>query len=129
MTKNAVRLVLAASALFAFAPAAYAGKAIDHQVSINETDQSASGAFYAVRHSPDSTQWISCAVKIHPPSTAPELHCKAVNKFERELFCSTLDAALVQVALGISDHSWILFKCDGKDLVGLTVSKSSYSQP
>jgi hypothetical protein len=127
MTKNAVRLVLAGAALVALAPSAHAGKAIDHQVSIN--DDTASGAFYAVRHSPDSTQWISCTVKISPPSSAPELSCKAVNKFEKELFCSTFDPALVQVALGISDYSWILFKCDDKDLVGLTVSKSSYSQP
>jgi hypothetical protein len=127
MTKNALRLVLAGAALVALAPAAHAGKAIAHQVSIN--DDTASGAFYAVRHSPDSTQWISCTVKISPSSSAPELSCKAVNKFEKELFCSTFDPALVQVALGISDYSWILFKCDDKDLVGLTVSKSSYSQP
>jgi hypothetical protein len=129
MTRNAVRFVLAAAALVALAPAVHAGKALDHQVSINESSQSASGAFYAVRHSPDSTQWISCTVKIHPPSIAPELSCKAVDKFEKELFCSTFDPALVQIALGISDYSWILFKCDDKDLVGLTVSKSSYSQP
>jgi hypothetical protein len=129
MTKNAVRFVLAAAALVALAPQAQAGKALDHQVSISTYDHSASGAFYAVRHSPDSTQWISCTVKVHPPSAAPELHCKAVDKFEKELFCSTFDPALVQVALGISDYSWILFKCDDKDLVGLTVSKSSYSQP
>lgn len=127
MTKNVLRLVLAGAALVALAPEAHAGKAIDHQVSIN--GDTASGAFYAVRHSPDSTQWISCTVKIYPPSAAPELSCKAVDKFEKELFCSTFDPALVQVALGISDYSWILFKCDDKDLVGLTVSKSSYSQP
>lgn len=129
MTKNAVRFLLAAAALVAVAPQAHAGKAIDHQVSINASAHSASGAFYAVRHSPDSTQWISCTVKMHPSSTAPELQCKAVDKFEKELFCSTFDPALVQVALGISDYSWILFQCDDKDLVGLTVSKSSYSQP
>lgn len=127
MTRHALRLVLAAAALATAAPAVHAGKAIDHQVSIN--GDSASGAFYAVRHSSDSTQWISCTVKVSPPSTAPELSCKAVDKVERELFCSTTDPVLVQVALGISDLSWILFRCDDKDLVGLTVSKSSYSLP
>jgi hypothetical protein len=129
MTKNTIRLALAVATLVAGAPYAHAGKAIDHQVDINQSTQTASGALNAARHSPDGSQWIGCTVRVGAPSTPAELNCKAVDKSERQLFCSTTDPVLVQVALGIADYSWILFKCDEKDLVALNVSKYSYSLP
>lgn len=128
MKQTTLRSLLSLAALAAAAPAAHAGNAIDHPVNISEFSQTASGSFNSVRHSSDSTQWLECSVKVKA-SEAAELTCKAVNKFERVLQCSTKDPALVTVGLGIGDYSWILFKCDGSDLVALNVTKASYSLP
>ena len=129
MKQTTFRTLLAAAVLAAVAPHARAGEAISHEVSINESVHTASGAMNGARHSADSTQWIGCTVKISSPSTPAEASCKAVSKSGRTLYCETAEPAFVQLAEGQTDYAWIFFKCNGDELVGLTITKSSYSLP
>ena len=129
MKQTTFRTFLAAAVLAAVAPQARAGEAISHEVSINESVHTASGAMNGARHSTDSTQWIGCTVKISSPSTPAEASCKAVSKSGRTLYCETTEPAFVQLAQGQTDYAWIFFKCNADELVGLTITKSSYSLP
>ena len=98
-------------------------------MSVNDSVQTASGAMNGARHSADSTQWIGCTVKISSPATPAEASCKAVSKSGRTLYCETTEPAFVQLAQGQTDYAWIFFKCNADELVGLTITKSSYSLP
>jgi len=129
MKQTTFRTLLAAGALSVLAPQARAGLAVSHEVSINDSVQTASGAMNGARHSADSTQWIGCTVKISSPATPAEASCKAVSKSGRTLSCETTEPAFVQLAQGQTDYAWIFFKCNGDDLVALTITKSSYSLP
>lgn len=129
MKQTTLRTFLAAAVLAAVAPQLRAGLAISHEVSVNDSVQTASGAMNGARQSADSTQWIGCTVKISSPSTPAEASCKAVSKSGRTLYCDTTEPAFVQLAQGQTDYAWIFFKCNGDELVGLTITKSSYSLP
>jgi hypothetical protein len=129
MKQTTLRTLLAAAVLAAVASHARAGEAISHEVSVNDSVQSASGSMAGARYSADGTQWIGCTVRIASPSTPAEASCKAVSKSERMLSCKTTDPAFVQLAEGQSDYAWIYFKCNGTDLIALTIGKSSYSLP
>jgi hypothetical protein len=127
MTKNALRLTLAGAALVAFAPAAHTGQALDYPVFVSS--KSAHGSMNSARHSADSTQYIGCTLKYDVASDKTEVSCVAQNEFERSLGCSTTKPSFVPVAAGISDYSWIYFKCEGPELVALTASKFSHHLP
>lgn len=129
MKKTIVRILLAAGVVAAVAPHARAGRAISHEVSVNDSVQTASGAMAGARYSADTTQFIGCTVKISSPSTPAEASCIAMTKTERTLSCKTTDPAFVQLAQSQTDYAWIYFKCNGSDLIALTMSKSSYSLP
>ena len=129
MKKPIVRTFLAAFVVAALAPHARAGRAISHEVSVNDSVQTASGAMAGARYSADTTQFIGCTVKISSPSTPAEASCIAMTKTERTLSCKSTDPALVQLAQSQTDYAWIFFRCNGTDLVSLTISKISYSLP
>jgi hypothetical protein len=127
MTKNALRLTLAAAALVGFAPAARAGEAIDYPVAITGT--SAHGSMNSARHSADSTQYIGCTLKYDAASDMTQVSCSARNASDKALGCSTTKPSFVPVAAGISDYAWIYFKCEGPELVALSASKFSIHLP
>ena len=129
MKQTTFRILLAGAALGVIVPQARAGLAVSHEVSVNDSVQSASGSMAGARYSADGAQWIGCTVKISSPSTPAEASCKAVSKSERTLSCKTTEPAFVQLAEGQSDYAWIYFKCNGTDLIALTITKSSYSLP
>ena len=130
MKQTTFRTLLAVAVGAVAAPQVRAGEAISHEVSINDSVRTASGAMNGARHSADSTQWIGCTVKISSPATPAEASCKAVSKSGRTLYCDTTEPAFVQLAQGQTDYAWIFFKCNAADeLVALTITKSSYSLP
>ncbi|MET0554783.1 MAG: hypothetical protein ABW221_17205 [Vicinamibacteria bacterium] len=127
MSKNALRLTLAAAALFASAPAVHAGKVTDHPVNI--AGKSVSGSMETARNSADTEQYIGCSLKYRGDIDQTEVSCVARDKFEKSLGCASTKPEFVPVASGITDYAWIYFECDGPELVSLTAAKYSHHLP
>lgn len=130
MTKHTIRIALAAGALALFAPSARAGAGSQvHEVTVTASTQTATGTPYWARRSNDTTQKISCQANFEVGSGDPLVYCSATNRYGASLYCYAYDANVGQAVLGMDQHSFITFRCDGTSLLSLSVTKNSNSLP
>lgn len=127
MKQTTFRTVLAGAVLAAVASSARAGEVIIYEV--NMSGDSASGSLHAVRHSADNVQMLGCSLKYNDVYGKSEVSCTATDHSERILTCSSSEPGFIPIAAGISDYSWIYFKCDKTKLIALTAAKISYALP